>query len=77
MAFHFEETSWEVFYLEEEERMKKNFWVCIFSLSLLFSHMENLEKHAMGRALLTQKDENSPEKDDLMIKKYPIKFYLL
>ena len=77
MAFHFEETSWEVFYLEEEERMKKKFWVCIFSLSLLFSHMENLEKHAMGRALLTQKDENSPEKDDLMIKRYPIKFYLL
>ena len=38
MAFHFEETSWEVFYLEEEERMKKKFWVCIFSLSLVFSH---------------------------------------
>ena len=49
----------------------------VSSLSLLFSHMENLEKHAMGRALLTQKDENSPEKDDLKIKKYPIKFYLL
>ena len=77
MAFHFEETSWEVFYLEEEERMRKKIWVCIFSLSLLFSHMENLEKHAMGLALLTQKDENSPEKDDLKIKKYPIKFYLL
>ena len=76
MAFHFEDTSWEVFYLEEEERMKKKFGF-VSSLSLLFSHMENLEKHAMGRALLTQKDENSPEKDDLMIKKYPIKFYLL
>ena len=76
MAFHFEETSWEVFYLEEEERMKKKF-LGLYLLSLLFSHMENLEKHAMGRALLTQKDENSPEKDDLMIRKYPIKFYLL
>ena len=76
MAFHFEETSWEVFYLEEEERMKKKFWVCIFSLSLVFSHGKS-RKHAMGRALLTKKDENSPEKDDLMIKKYPIKFYLL
>ena len=49
------------------------FWISL----LLFSHMENLEKHAMGRVLLTQKDEKSPEKDDLMIKKYPIKFYLL
>ena len=77
MAFHFEETSWEVFYLEEEERMKKKIFGFVSSLSLLFSHMENLEKHAMGLALLTQKDENSPEKDDLMIKKYPIKFYLL
>ena len=58
------------------ENEKKNFGL-VSSLSLLFSHMENLEKHAMGRALLTQKDENSPEKDDLMIKKYPIEFYLL
>ena len=56
---------------------EKKIFGFVSSLSLLFSHMENLEKHAMGRALLTQKDENSPEKDDLMIKKYPIKFYLL
>ena len=53
------------------EEKKFFFWISL----LLFSHMENLEKHAMGRVLLTQKDEIS-EKEDLL-KKNPIDLYLL
>ena len=62
MAFHFEDVMGGL--LEEREKI---FFFLGLSL-LLFSHMENQEKHAMGRALLTQKDEIS-EKDDLLKKK--------
>ena len=56
MAFHFQDVMGGL--LEEREKKISQIFLGSLSLSsLLFSHMENLEKHAMGRALLTQKDE--------------------
>ena len=54
MAFHFEDVMGGLLEEKEKKKFLKFFWGLS---SLLFSHIENLEKHAMGRALLTQKDE--------------------